>query len=286
MEVSRALIFIHIMKAAGTSFNAVLEQQFKADKIYSSYGVDLGEFERTFCQLTAEEQSNIELIRGHMIFGFHSFLPRAATYITLVRNPIDRVVSHYNYIMRRPEHPHHAIFKKEKLGLLEFAKSTWDPIDTASNIQTRYIAGDLLSDPLSSTLLVKAKENLVKYFPVIGIAERFDESILLMQRAFGWKYTRCFYPLLNMRRRNEVNGLDIKVKDAILEKNQLDVQLYELCLGRFAQQVSAAAITHENIARFARWNNVAAPLIRAKIKYIWPNSRQEKWNHGFDWKSV
>jgi hypothetical protein len=40
-----------------------------------------------------------------MIFGLHEILPQAATYITILRDPVDRVMSAFYFVRTYKLHP-------------------------------------------------------------------------------------------------------------------------------------------------------------------------------------
>src|SRR5690606_35587137 len=46
---------------------------------------------------------HFQLIQGHTNFGIHQYLSQPCTYITFLRHPVSRVVSHYHYVQRQPD---------------------------------------------------------------------------------------------------------------------------------------------------------------------------------------
>ena len=45
------------------------------------------------------------MFKGHMLFGLHAILPQPATYITVVREPVDRVISSFYFMRNYKLHP-------------------------------------------------------------------------------------------------------------------------------------------------------------------------------------
>ena len=55
------------------------------------------------------------------------------------------------------------------------------------NVQTKMIAGADYDAPCTAEIFTQAKENLHRHFSVVGLSERFEESLALMKLRFGWK---------------------------------------------------------------------------------------------------
>jgi len=61
---------------------------------------------------------------------------------------------------------------------------------------------------------------------VIGIQEKFDESLHLFKKEFGWK--NIFYIKRNTGNKNHTSSLEIdNIKNLITEKNEYDIDLYK-----------------------------------------------------------
>lgn len=108
-----------------------------------------------FKSLPDEEKRRIRCLRGHMWFGLHKYLPQLASYITILRDPIDRVISHYHFVKRAPTHRLHEEVISRKLKLGEYVSCGISP--ELSNGQVRLISGietlSFIHNPISSDAL-------------------------------------------------------------------------------------------------------------------------------------
>ena len=71
----RNLIFLHLPKNAGTSFDMVLEPEFVSDETFSIRSINSENLNTDeFTSLPAARRHNIHLLKGHMLFGLHDYL--------------------------------------------------------------------------------------------------------------------------------------------------------------------------------------------------------------------
>ncbi len=61
-------------------------------------------------------------VRGHLLYGIHEFLPQGGTYITMLREPVARLLSTYSFILRRPLHRSHRKLKTGQLGVKDLSR--------------------------------------------------------------------------------------------------------------------------------------------------------------------
>ena len=65
----------------------------------------------------AAQRGRYRLIQGHLYFGLHRFIPRASTYVTFLRQPVERVLSFYYYARSTPDHYLYPLLAAERLDL-------------------------------------------------------------------------------------------------------------------------------------------------------------------------
>ena len=235
-ERDQTLIFLHIQKTGGTTLHRIIERHYPPEEIYF---FDAWQFTfEHFTGLSEEERAGFRMLRGHMVFGMHEYLQRPSTYFTVLRDPVERVISYYYHIRRDPNHHWHGFVTSNDLDLKAFLKSGKDLGMT--DFQTRVLAGGRWHDSpygeCPQEALEVAKQHLHERFAVVGLLGRFDDTLLLLKDAFGWQ--DLFYVRRNVtRKRPRKYDLSPDTLAAILEANSLDVQLYEYASEMFDEEV-------------------------------------------------
>jgi len=237
------IIFLHLPKAAGTTFNGIISKQYKESEVFSvsrvvkeSLGENWGAYptrEREalakvkLSELKDADLEELKIVAGHMEFGWHTLLKAPSSYITFLRDPVDRVISQYHYILRLNNHLIKDQIASENLTMLQFVERGLSSV--SDNGMTRKLAGITDEVPFqqySDNILETAVANIETNFGAIGLAEYFDESVLLIKLKLGWSMP--FYRTKNAtRNRSVVNDYDKKTLDAIRDHNALDIKLYQ-----------------------------------------------------------
>ena len=258
---SETVIFIHIPKAAGTTFYQVLNHQYKAQHIqYIKEGMSKQRSIDAFRKLPEEKKARLRCIRGHMPFGLHQWLPKPATYITILRNPVNRVLSQYYYICRTPVHHLHSELIEKNVSLETYVRMVSDMNTT--NLQTRWVAGcvdfDSVMPPygdLPADALDLAKENIENFFSVCGLTERFDESLLLIRRIHGWK--NVYYMRRNVGKRRSSKEQPPAATLRLIEKHEeKDLELFEYAAKRLTEMLNIHCIDDEQVRQFRTLNRL------------------------------
>ncbi|MCD4686503.1 MAG: sulfotransferase family 2 domain-containing protein [Anaerolineae bacterium] len=183
------MIWVHMPKAGGSTMNHLLDWNY--DRVLA-----LHHYKNlpAFMALTEHEKRQIDCINGPIYVGIHHHLPQPVTYITLLRHPVDRVISHYHYQFRR----------KRRLGekVPDWTIEEWlarAPFQTSYQLRL-LVGGDdierVLHDPLPADAVDIAKRHIEQYFSVAGVMDYYDETLLLIKRAQGWN--RAFYARQNV----------------------------------------------------------------------------------------
>jgi hypothetical protein len=94
-------------------------------------------------------------------------------------------------------------------------------------------------DCTEETLRV-AKENLTNYFSLIGLTERFEETLALAKVLFGWK-VQHFISARPGPRRDSGSRVPSTIEGLILEKHRFDVELYQFGVQLFERAMAAHA---------------------------------------------
>lgn len=265
------IIFLHIPKTAGSTLQGLLRRHYRGDALYVVDGVT-----RTVDSLIAlsdVEKRRIRMIAGHIPYGLHEHLPQPATYFTLLREPVDLVISYYYYLKREVTHPYHALVNEPDMTLSKFLDLRID--NTISNIQTRLLAGKVYNEVYEECTaedLERAKEHLHESFAVVGLTEAFDETLLLLQGVFGWR--NLYYARVNVTRQRPLRAeISPDIYEAICQHNQLDLELYRYAADRFSTRLQQEGEPfRRQVQAFKRRNRQ-----RYLLYYIaWHTERQSK----------
>lgn len=223
LQAHEALIFLHIMKTAGTSLFKVVQQQYAKDLTFHYVARKAGKQLEDFEQLPQETRDRLQFFHGHDCYGIHERLSKPSRYITILRKPVNRVVSLYYFIHHNPNRD---IPEAERCPTL---RSYLDArLDCVDNGQTRAIAGDVASDfafgECTSELLDIAKQNLSQFL-MVGTTERFDESLLVLKHVLG--LDNILYSRTNENlKKPKMEDIDPDDIEMIKTYNQLDQELY------------------------------------------------------------
>jgi Sulfotransferase family len=246
------IVFMHIPKAAGQTLHAILAREYGPAEILRIEG-GIGETH----PLDPERARRARLIVGHVDYGFHKQLDGTTAYITMLRDPVARVLSLCRYVASNPHHRLHNEVTRQTLG--EFV-SGQAGIDEIENGQIRQIAGLTGGTPDQSTL-EQAKSNLSNAFAAVGIVERFDESVILFRRRFGWRPP--FYVARNITRETSRESLTPEVVNIVRARNALDEELYRFASQLFQEDIRSGGMSFALEVATFRMLNVVARVYRS-----------------------
>ncbi len=270
------LIFLHIPKAAGTTMHKIIERQYGETSIFTMDGSRVMESSDEIKNLPVEIKNKIKVLKGHMAFGLHSYMPRPCRYFTLLREPVERLISHYYYVIRTPKHYLYETVTSKKMTLEDYVRS--DLSYELNNGQTRLLGSKngcpIENDIITQYDLIEAKKNLDNSFELVGLTDQFDETLLLAKQAFGWK--NISYSRSNVRKNFPVKQtITDKVITTILDNNKYDSELYV-----YANMLFDNSLRHydgnfdEDLNKFRR-NNVICSYrmsvinkVKNKIKFL------------------
>lgn len=203
-----------MIKTAGTTLHYIFRNNFGYNYVEVQKNIFTIDDLRTLLSIN----KNIRAIGGHSLRSVDNLdeIYQDLKYITFLRNPVNRFLSHYN---------HGKIYKHHNMSLEERIR-----VPGEANYQTKFILGKKgLKERefvVSEDDVEKAKRIIDRDFKFVGIVEEFDESLLLMKRVLNLNI--IFYEKKNIMKRRFATGN--KISDYLMKKikevNKLDYELY------------------------------------------------------------
>lgn len=219
-------VFIHIPKTAGSSFRHTIEANIPERErvaIYRARPRTLDE-----CVLDVREKlKRANIVYGHFEARIHELVERECRYFTILREPVDRVLSLYKYIKYDfPAHPLHAQFNA---GVTLADWLTFKPA-IASNMATKLLSGrNPRTDELSRADMIRAI-SMLESMPAFALQENYDEGVTRICRAIELP------PPREVRNRSSLSnaefcareGIGEDVIEMIRDLNRIDAELYAI----------------------------------------------------------
>lgn len=265
------IIFTHASRTGGGCLSSVMARQYKRAEIYDFYvrvkGGTTKEALDEFLGWPPERKQRMKVLGGHISFGLHKFYDSYA-YLTMFRDPVKRVVSLYSLALSNPGYYLHNLVLSNQMKLKDFVGSGLSP--ELNNGQTRMLSGveGVKFGECTREMFELARHNLDTYYPVFGITERYDETVLLMQRKFGWDTP--YYCTRNVSRNDLAKQpLSPDTLAVIREHNALDIELYRYAKEKFQRMVDAQdSEFRQELARFKKVNGVVQRFSTPRNGYL------------------
>jgi hypothetical protein len=235
VDAEPLLVFLHNAKTGGMTLRDIVGAHYARRQLLNIRG----EHRTLDAVLSRTElrRPELSIIEGHIPFGVHRRIPRPCQYVSLLREPTDRLVSFFYYSWSR--HQQRSSEPYPYRSVAEF-------LDDDSNVefdngQTRRIAGiDPPYGACTRELLELAMDNIRKQFLVVGATEAFDSFLVRLRRAQGWHFATYSRRGVNADR-PKAPSLSAADSAAIREHSVLDAELHVFAL-RYSHVRDSAAV--------------------------------------------
>jgi hypothetical protein len=226
------ILSLHVPKAAGNSFRALLQNQFR-ERLMPDYGDWAG-----FNVPEAIERRNVRTLRmrgrrdellekydaihGHFVADkYVGLFPRAA-FVAFLRDPYQQAASHYCFLLRNPqrEHPEEKMFHDAKMTLHDYL--SWDAF---YNHQSQYLGSVSIGD-----------------LAMVGLSEEFRRSVYLFNSVFGCALRGETFLNVNPDHCGAPYRIDCEIRKAVQKYRPADVELYRRAQEIFARQAARTGL--------------------------------------------
>jgi hypothetical protein len=230
------LVFIHLPKTGGTALRSSLQQTFDPAAsvfIYGQSDLDGAITRQQFTALPDASMQGLRLVMGHFPFGIHERIGRPCRYVTLARDPADRVVSLYYHYRNLPGIRFGGKSHRERLRLRWRGISLEDWVFgeqriAADNVMVRNVSatGRVPFGGCTDAIFDQAMENVERHFVALLVTEEMERSVTALNRVIGRDMVTVGHENMNPNR-PPLEEIDPVVLARIRELNRFDGRFHE-----------------------------------------------------------
>ena len=212
----------------------ILKQNYPAGGLVQST-LDTHEFVASFNRWPEEKKEQIQLLQGHFPFGIHQQLQITPKLFTILRDPVERVISYFNHARTQPSHYMYEEIHQNNWSLADLlARGSGLMLNDGQVRQLSGVWGEVGFGEVTSEMLQTAVSNLSQC-TIVGLTEQFDATLMLLRHHFSWQ--NILYTRANIgQNRPKASTLPAETIALIRQFNQRDQQLYETAVQLFQQQ--------------------------------------------------
>ena len=241
----KQLCFVHIPKTAGSALKYQMQRVYGIDDMYPHI------FMKDMLTLPSGQMQKYRFIGAHLRCNIRDYLDEEPIYFTILRDPVERVISHFRFLRTRTNPPY-GIAADPNLTLEEFLHNEAHRF-RVDNHQTVYLGTDLILENkpegyeqfpvITEEIFQRAKDNLDSFL-FVGIQEHFQESMNVLCRLLGWPAYRTNRKINVTPKNGQHEVLIPELIEEIRERNQYDLALYDYGMELFKKKL--AEFTYES----------------------------------------
>jgi hypothetical protein len=222
----RKILFDHLPKCGGSSLNAYLEAHYPERKTYSIDGEKPDVSVEEFLKLPQRSRHGYDLVKGHLAHRLLDYVHPECLKVTVLRDPVDRIVSHYYYAKRTPEHYLYSKIHNSDMTLEDYVTSNLSV--ELRNWYTGTFAGLKVDDaerrPEES--ITRALEFVLKRYDIVGFLDNFSLFAETLRKQANLRYKYQDEKVNITQERPSLDNIEQSTINKIEQVNHLDIVLY------------------------------------------------------------
>jgi Galactose-3-O-sulfotransferase len=250
----RLLLFLHLAKTGGVTLADILARNLATDeflqiKMAETDASAMGTWshravERALERLQKPQVDKLRAVWGHYRQGIQEHLPKPCAVVTLLREPVDRMISGYYYWDQ---------MASKSLDILEdYLARTYYKVGY-DNYMCRILSGRPSLDPIAAEADAttenfppvteadfEAAASSLDEFLVVGTTDQFDQTLLVLGSDLRWSLSDLVHRPLNVTAsRPPHSDISDALREKILRWNRYDAMLTERARAHLARRIAS-----------------------------------------------
>ncbi len=231
------ILFDHLPKCAGTTINQYLLTHYPQRVVFGTNVRQPTESVKKFKSLPEDSRHRYHLIIGHCTHQLLDYVHPETIKLTVFRDPIERIISHYFFVKQYKRHYLHDQVIKSNIQLEDYASSGLSC--ELRNFYTAHFSGlpieKIEMNPEESVYraasVVSEKYNIVGFQDNLAAAMDKLKNVARLPQPFQNQV------LNKTRKKIGLEEISKNARQTIAEVNALDVELYALLKAREENKV-------------------------------------------------
>lgn len=229
----RRVLFDHLPKCGGSTVTKYLYKQYRSHQIFQINGRRPHDSVVEFCSLPEKIRHQYRLILGHLAHELLDEVHADTISITILREPIDRIISHYYYVLRDTGHYLHQKVIDQNMDLKAYVTSGLS--FELCNWYTTHFSGwkfdQAKADPERAVQI--AFDTIEQRYDLVGFLDNLEELMNQLKNLARYK-VRFENDLFNKTSdRPSREEIDPSTIELIRKSNAIDIELYSRLKTRF-----------------------------------------------------
>lgn len=267
------LLFVHVPKTAGSSLYSIFRTILKPPELLKLH--PNGETLVRINALPKRHASRLKVLYGHVDTQLARQIVPLHQCVTLLRDPVDRLVSYYAFAKDMNSGSHSDLARRTSITQWIDALR----LPETDNGMVRRLSGlsDAAFGHCTVQMLERAKANLAQ-FAVVGLTERFDDFYALLAHRLRLRMRTYVAAKVNAER-PRFDQLPAETLADLERRNELDRELYRFGVELFLRQLARTDLSMEVDAFRSRCSDQAMRIRDAgrRIAFAYWKKLRRRW---------